>query len=233
MIKATCFPASGSRAGRVCVLLPGVGLSGRYLQRLARHLSADSEVWIVEFASHTPLPETVDKMAAAVGEWLAAHHPDPVVLIGHSFGAQVAAGVASQTVGRVGLLVLISPSMDAAARSFARQAARLLCDAVKEPLSLMLLAARDYVKNPRRAVLMLRAGLNSPLEQTLPRIPCAALVIRGARDRVVSAAWATRVAHLLPRGSLVTLPDTAHGLVYSAPLKAVQAIRSFIVTAEQ
>jgi hypothetical protein len=49
MIQETFYPCRATTASRDYVLLPGLGLTGRYLKSLAADLSADANVWIAEW----------------------------------------------------------------------------------------------------------------------------------------------------------------------------------------
>jgi pimeloyl-ACP methyl ester carboxylesterase len=75
--------------------------------------------------------------------------------------------------------------------------------------------------------------LADALEAKLPHVGCPALVVRGGRDRVATAAWTRRVAALLPRGELVVIPGYAHMAHYSGPLVVAPVLRRFLAGASR
>lgn len=225
------FPARHPGTDRQFILIPGLGLSARYLNRLAESLSLDGDVWIAEvrmarggFPGRTP---TMSDVAGAVVGWMQNRHLGPAVILGHSFGAQVAIELALQAPARVQGLVLASPAIDSSARTFFGQFWRLMRNALREPLRMVLIAIFDYLRHPHHVLRMFRAALADPTEDKLPAIVVPALVIRGARDVVVSAKWEELVAHLLPGGELITIPDAAHAVVYSAAQQVADAVAEF------
>ena len=77
----------------------------------------------------------------------------PVVLLGNSFGCQVAVDLAVRYPDRVRALVLVGPTIDPAARTAFRQILRWLGDtALEDPLQLPILARDLRDAGPRRGV---------------------------------------------------------------------------------
>ena len=104
-----------------------------------------------------------------------------------------------------------------------------MVDAIREPDSLLGLAARDYLRAGPRVVLNgLAEALAHPLEARLPTVVAPALVLRGMRDPLVSAAWAERVASALPAGRLAVVPGVAHAAHYAAPRSVARTVRRFV-----
>ena len=90
--------------------------------------------------------------------------------------------------------------------------------------------ARDVMDlGVRRAARMLRVMLDDAVEEKLPDVRCPALVVRGGRDRVVPAAWAQRVADLLPHGQIAVVAGYSHMAHYSGPLEVVPVLRPFLL----
>jgi len=227
MITESYVPSANPGKLPPVVLLPGLGLSSWYLKRLAAALARTTGVWTISTGSGRDAAGTVAQIALTVCEWLKMRNRGPVILLGHSFGAQICAAVAVRAPGLVRGIVLVSPTVDAAARSFGGQAWRFICDVPLESPGLVCYAALRFVTHPLRLVREARAALKFPLETALPAIGVRALVIRGERDRVVSSEWAGVVTGLLPRARLVTIPGEAHGIVYTAPEEVAAAVRHF------
>jgi 2-hydroxy-6-oxonona-2,4-dienedioate hydrolase len=230
MIRETWLPCRNSAPSRPFILLPGLGLSGLYLHRLAKELSRDADVWIADFQgpSLTSAPVySVANVAHAVTEWMQRKGISASVVVGHSYGAQVAVELAVENPGLADRLVLIAPCIDPEARTIWQQAWRLFCDAFQEPVSLILIAAWCYLTNGVRAWKMLNEALKVPLERFATRLRQPTLVLRGADDPVVPGRWAGELTALIPKGILVTVPRAAHGVVFSSPHAVADAVLTF------
>lgn len=201
------------------ILVPGLGLSAKYMLPLAKSLSETSDVWILEVkraaTAHSRGCLHVREAGSLVIEWMAKQGMASAVLGGHSFGAQVVAAAAIQDPSRVQALVLIAPTVDPAARTIVAQAWRLLRDSVREPFSAVWLATADYLKHPANVFRMARAAVEDDIQSRLPAVRCPTRVLCGSRDPVVPGNWARTVAALLPQGELVTINGAAHALPYS------------------
>jgi 2-hydroxy-6-oxonona-2,4-dienedioate hydrolase len=235
MIQDTFYASRAPTANRDFVLLPGLGLSGRYLKALATQLSQDANVWIAEWRPDLnpgeERPCSVGGAAEEVSAWMCARSLKSAVLAGHSFGAQIASVLAARAASLVDRLVLIAPSVDPAARTLWKQIGRLVRDAPSEPVKLLLLAGIEYLRNWRRIRKMARAALNDPVERWLPEIRAPVLVIRGTKDPVVPAEWTLRVVFLLHTSKHCTIAGAAHGVPFSAARLVADAIRRFAVSA--
>jgi pimeloyl-ACP methyl ester carboxylesterase len=73
----------------------------------------------------------------------------------------------------------------------------------------------------------------SPLEPWLPQVDVPALVVRGARDRIVPGWWVDRVAALLPHGQATVIPEAAHVPNYSHPKQLAALVRAFVESANE
>jgi pimeloyl-ACP methyl ester carboxylesterase len=111
------------------VLVPGYGMSSRYMVPLAEVLACDFRVYAPDLPgfgrSDKPkraldIPELADALAA----WMSALGLGPAVLIGNSLGCQILIEAALRHGERVACLILQGPTPDPAARSAARQVLR-------------------------------------------------------------------------------------------------------------
>ena len=153
----------------------------------------------------------------------------PGGLEGQSLGAQVALEAAVRAPARVAALVLVGPSGDPRARTRWRTVLRAARTAPFERLALLLVVARDYLRAGPRFVWeeMTRMLAHHP-ERVLPRVAVPALVLRGARDAVCSAAWAREVAARLPAGEARTIPHAAHAVHWTRPDAVAAEIEGFL-----
>jgi pimeloyl-ACP methyl ester carboxylesterase len=216
------------------VLVHGLGVSSRYMVPLARELAPFYRVFAVDLPgfgrSEKPRrPLGLVELSEALSSWMRATGLRSATLVGNSYGCQIALELAARRPRMVQRLVLIGPTTDPAYRSRRHQIARLLLDATREPISLLGIAVADYFRcGPRRLLHALREALAHPTEARLAAVTAPALIVRGLRDPLVSAAWAARVASELPAGRLVIAPGTAHAVHYAAPRSMGRTIRRFV-----
>jgi 2-hydroxy-6-oxonona-2,4-dienedioate hydrolase len=223
---ASWFPA--------VVLVHGLGVSSRSMLPLARELAPFYRVFAVDLpgfgrSERPPRPLGLVELAEALGSWMRATGLRSATLVANSYGCQIAVELAARRRRFVERLVLVGPTMDPAYRTRRQQVVRLLLDAIREPISLIALAASDYLRaDPRVVWKTLADALSHPLEARLPVVMAPALVIRGMRDPLVSAAWAERVAAALPAGRLAVVPGVAHAAHYAAPRSVGRTVRRFV-----
>lgn len=223
---ASWFPA--------VVLVHGLGVSSRYMLALARELAPFYRVFAVDLpgfgrSERPSRPLGLVQLAEALASWMRATGLRSATLVGNSYGCQIVVELAARRPRFVERLVLVGPTTDPAYRTRRQQIARLVVDAIREPVSLLGLAARDYLRAGPRVVLNgLAEALAHPLEARLPTVVAPALVLRGMRDPLVSAAWAERVASALPAGRLAVVPGVAHAAHYAAPRWVARTVRRFV-----
>jgi pimeloyl-ACP methyl ester carboxylesterase len=214
------------------VFVPGLG-EGDYMaphgQLLARH-------WRVVIADmpgfgRTRGPRrlrTTDEFAQALHGLLDAILDRPAHVVASSFGAQIAAAAAQQG-APIDRLVLVSPTYDAAARSVLGQLWRWLPTMVVEPPTLAIGLAKSYLHcGVRTPILAFLAGLRDSIEQRLAHVHQPVLVVRGSRDRIVSASWAQQLVAAAPRGRLAEIDGFAHTLDYAAPRQLEDVVVPFL-----
>lgn len=202
--------------GPPIVLVHGLAVSSLYFVPLAKRLARSFTVLAPDLPGYgrsatPPRPLDVPELARAVREWLDLAGIESAGVLGNSLGCQIAVELARQSPLRVRSLVLIGPTMDPGAPTLRGQSWRLVRDAVREPLSLNLAEARDYIRmGPLRILKTARFALADPFQAKLPRIAQPALVMRGERDAIVSQDWAKRVAALLPDGRFAVVAGAPH-----------------------
>jgi pimeloyl-ACP methyl ester carboxylesterase len=144
-------------------------------------------------------------------------------------GCQILAELALRHPRRVDRLILVSPTVDPAARTFRRQLPRFLKTATAERASLVLIMGRDFLRTGlRRLRREMAIAFEDRIEQKLPLISVPGLVIRGERDAIVPQPWAEEVARKLRAGDLRVIPGKGHALNYSAADELMRVIRPFL-----
>lgn len=216
------------------VLVHGLSMSHRYSMPLARALAEAHPVSAVDLPGFglSGKPEVVldvPALADALGAWLRLAGTPAPVLVGHSVGCQIVADLAARDPAVARAVVLIGPTMDPHARTALRQALRWLRDVRHEDLLQLPVLARDVLAaGVGRTVGTFRHALRDRIERKLPAVDMPALVVRGTRDRVVSAPWAAEAAALLPRGELAVIPGAPHDGNYTAPAAVATAVLPFL-----
>lgn len=205
------------------ILVPGLGLSGRYMMPTAELLAAAGKVWVPDLpgCGRSEKPDTVPDIPAladALALWMERRGIKGAVLIGNSLGAQVVVDLAARYPMLVDRAVLVAPTMDDGALRVSSQIARLLADSLREPLPLYWIAVTDYLRaGVRRGLQTLRHALADPVEQKLPLLACAVLVIRGGRDPIVPQKWVDKLVRLIPNVRSVVVPTAAHAVNFNSP----------------
>ncbi|WP_026373717.1 alpha/beta fold hydrolase [Agrococcus lahaulensis] len=212
------------------VLVHGIGVSRRYFARLHGVLATQARVISVDLPGFGGLPKPgrdvdVEAMARGLGEALDSIGAGPVVLVGHSMGAQWVVELALQRPELVSLVVTIGPVTDHRHRSPAAQALALLVDGLREPPSGNAIILSDYVRaGPAWYLVQLRHMLGYPLERAVERLRVPLLVVRGERDPIAGLRWSRELRDRAPRARLVHVPGHPHAVQHTAPRAVASAI---------
>jgi 2-hydroxy-6-oxonona-2,4-dienedioate hydrolase len=215
------------------VLVHGLAVSSLYFVPLVKRLARSHEVLAPDLPGYgrsatPPRPLDIPELAHALRVWLDLAGIRVATVLGNSVGCQIAVELALQSPSRVAALVLVGPTMDPGAPTIRGQAARLIRDAIREPLGLNLAEGRDYARmGPSRILATARFALADPFQAKLPRITQPALVIRGECDQIVSQGWAERVADLLPDGRLAVVAGAPHAAHWAAADDVARLVEEF------
>lgn len=225
------------------LLVHGVGLSHRSFSRLARLLAEKGTVLAPDLPGHGHAPHagrrtTIEELAGAVGDGLASRlrgsgpgpgsGSGPVVVLGHSLGAEVATDLARQRPELVQGLVLVGPVVDPVAPTAVHQGLRLLRDMPGERPLTGAMVTRDYLHaGPVSFGLGVRSMLRYGTAEGLAGLEVPLLVVRGAHDPVAPARWADQLRDLVPDGTVVHVPGAVHNSVHSHSADVGRAVLAF------
>jgi 2-hydroxy-6-oxonona-2,4-dienedioate hydrolase len=215
------------------VLVHGLALSGQYMVPTAEVLAPRYRIYVPDLPgfgdSHKPdWPLDVPALADALAQWMAAVGLDSAMLLGNSFGCQIIADLAARYPERVQAGVLQGPTTPPDERTWLWQFIRWRQNAPYNPPEMEEVADQDYEKcGLVRALITFEFSLRDAIEEKLPHIPAPMLVVRGELDPICRQPWAETMTELLPRGSLVVLPDVAHTLVFTSPVELAEASAPF------
>jgi pimeloyl-ACP methyl ester carboxylesterase len=224
------------------VLLHGVGLSHRSFSRLARSLAAHGTVLAPDLPGfgkavgpgrRLSVEDLVDLLLPRLDDTVAAGGVEaPLVVLGHSLGAEIATEIARVRPASVRALVLVGPVVDPEAWSALGQGRRLVVDMWGEPPLTGVMVARDYV---RGGLFSFAAGVRSMLRyDTLGRlgdVTVPVLVLRGAHDPVAPSGWATRLSAATSRGRMGEIAGAVHNVVHSHPDEVSRHVVAFALEA--
>ena len=219
------------------VLVHGLS-SSRTLKPLIRALGSQRPVFAPDLPgfgmSDQPIhPLDVPGLADALRRWLLDHRLLPAIVIGVSFGCEVAVDLAARHPASVERLALIGPTLDPDARTPARLAMRWARNAPRSSPRLAPTIVHDLIDaGPWRTVRTLRRALDDPMEEKLPDVSAPTLILRPERDHLVPAGWTERVAELIPDSELVSVPKMGHSIGPKAAARLTALLVPFLAETE-
>jgi 2-hydroxy-6-oxonona-2,4-dienedioate hydrolase len=226
--------ATGPSGARPAVLLPGIGLSYRYMMPLAAALTVWAPVHVIDqpgggLSDRPGRRLGLAGLADALLGWIETAGVNAPAVVANSYGCQVAVQAAVQEPARIDRLVLLSPTADPEARNMGRLLRRWMRNSRRERPSQLIINLRDYGEaGPRSVLAALAPMLGDRIEDKLPSVACPALVVRGERDAIVSQGWADEVTALLPRGRQLVVPGGSHSLNYAYADDTARLIGPFL-----
>lgn len=228
------IPHGSSKNVLPIVLVCGLGISSRYMIPAAIELAANFAVSCPDLpgfgkSAKPPYTLNIPALADALNTFLEESEISRATIVGHSFGCQIAVEFARRYPEKLDRLVLAAPSGDPRVNSAFSYFGRLLLDAFREPFSLIPVAVSDYFRAGLiRGFRTFQFALEDHPEDKLPQIDVPTLVIRGAKDPIVSVEWVRQVTRILPRSNLVTIEDAAHAVNYNSPKEFARVIGEFV-----
>lgn len=216
------------------VMVHGLGVSSGYFEPLAEELADAGTVWLVDLPGYGSSPKPgrdvpLADHARTLGAVLDAAGISNPVLIGHSFGCQVATELADQRPDLCDRLVLLSPTINPARRSAWMQFFDLLRDFWREPPRADAFGVYNYLFTGRVRYYMTQVPhmISDVVEGRLARIATPTLVVVGERDPIVPRDWAHQAATLLVNGRIEVVPG-AHVIMFTAAKQIGRLIGDFV-----
>lgn len=217
----------------VYVLIHGIGMGRSVFGDLIEHLGPAAEIVSIDLPGYGEAPEpprvlTMERTADLVAACLLDTVGNPVVLVGHSMGAQVAIEVAVRHPSTVSRLVLLGPSGDPTARSGRAQVGRLARDLAIESPKVIAVGAREYIRAGPRLRTKFRAMLAHQPEKVLAQIAAPTLVLRGEDDIVAPRMWCRRIVDTVPDARLAEVAGHGHETMIRDAAPSAALIREFV-----
>lgn len=232
-VRTTPGPDDSARPRSPYVLVHGLGMTHRYLDRLRAELAGDAVVHTVDLPGFGPDPRphaqlSVEDHAGLILETLRVLGISSCTLVGHSMGVQFVTAAALQAPSLVERVVLIGPVVDRLRRTVVQQTVSLGLDTFLESPAANLIVFTDYLRTGLRwYVRQLIPMIEYPLERAVERLECPVLVVRGGRDPVARRRWCTELAERAREGSLVEIEGQPHVVQLSAARAVAVAIHTF------
>jgi pimeloyl-ACP methyl ester carboxylesterase len=201
-------------------IVPGLGAMG-YLLDLLHACAAWTEAALLDLPGYgnpvtSDCPADLDTLTPVATGCLGGAGDAPVLLVGHSTGAQLALRAAVAAPARVAGLVLIGITFDPPVRErWPRLVPRLRTYLHERPREL-LVTVPDFVRGGSRVTQYLASALRDRPEDHVERVRCPVLVLRGRHDALSPVPWARRLAQGCADGELQTLPGS-HNVPYTHP----------------
>ena len=206
-------------SGPVVLVVPGLGLSGRFYDRsFAAFAGAGLRLVVPDLPGHgsTRGPGLGQRVPGArafllsFADMLGIERP---IWLGHSLGAQVVIDLASAAPHRARGVVLVGPTGAPGARKLPRQAWALVREALRAPFPVVLHVLSDYLRVSPLAYVgtWLKYGRDAPLEK-LRAVACPVLVLVGTRDPVIDPLFLDVLLRRMPAARLERVPGASHAL---------------------
>jgi pimeloyl-ACP methyl ester carboxylesterase len=224
----------GAGPGPAIVLVHGIGMSHRYLSRVNDVLAQHRAVYSIDLPGFGGLPKPgidvgVAAMASALGGVIESLNAGPVVLVGHSMGAQWVVEVGAQRPELATDVVVIGPVADAEHRSLASQLIALVRDTFGETPAINAIVLTDYLRcGVPWYLAQVRHMLTYRIEDRVSALSMPLLVIRGSRDPIAGLEWCRRLRDSAVRARLVLIPGHHHVAQQSAPTAVAAAILAHV-----
>ena len=217
-------------AGPTFVLVHGIGVSHRYLERLHDRLSASGTVHSIDLPGFGGLPKPdvapgIAEMARAIGDLLTELAVADAVLVGHSMGCQWVVELAAQRPDLAEFVVIMGPVADSEHRTALAQSGALAVDTLGEPPAANVAVFVDYLRcGPRWYSQQLPFMLSYRIEDRVQDLTMPVLVLRGGKDPIAGLEWCRRLRDRARTGDLVIIPGSHHVAQMSAPGAVASAI---------
>ena len=199
----------------------GFGISGTYMQPTAALLAPKYRTYVPDLPGHgrsMRVPGRMDlpRLAKSLASYLDVVGVEKATFVGNSLGCPTICAFAHQFPDRVERAVLVSPAGGPNNLPLGRALWQMTKDGPREPLSMIPIATRDYLRFGVATSLRLFAAMaHFPTIVRLRELSVPTLLIAGQRDPLVRVERLSEVRGM-PHARAVVVPG-AHALNHSHP----------------
>lgn len=210
----------------------GFGISGTYLEPTAARLAPRHNTFVPDLPGmgRSMRPDQaldLPGLAKALVSYCDAVGVERATFVGNSLGCPIIVEFASTFPDRIERAVLVSPAGGPNNQPLSRALGQMAMDGPREPMSMVPIAVRDYLRfGVLQSLSLFRAMTRYPTLERLPNLVVPTLVIAGERDPLVRIDRA-HVMAVLPHVDVVVVPG-AHALNFSAPELIAELIEAHI-----
>ena len=199
----------------------GFGISGTYLEPTAALLTDRFRTFVPDLpgmgrSMRRDRPLDLPGLAKAVIDYCDEVGVQRATFVGNSLGCPIICELAASFPERVDRAVLVSPAGGPMNQPLARAIGQMTLDAPREPLGMVPIAVRDYLRfGVLQGLRLFKSMTEFPTLERVRHLDMPTLLVAGARDPLVHVERVT-VFSGLPHVSAVRVPG-AHALNFSAP----------------
>jgi pimeloyl-ACP methyl ester carboxylesterase len=199
----------------------GFGISGTYLEPTAEKLATRFRTFVPDLpgmgrSMRHERPLDLPGLARALMSYCDEIGVDKATFVGNSLGCPIICEVAASFPDRIERAVLVSPAGGPMNQPLRRAIGQMALDAPREPLGLVPIAVRDYLRfGVLQGLRLFKSMTEFPTLERVRHLEVPTLVVAGARDPLVHVERVTVFAGL-PHVSAVRVPG-AHALNFSSP----------------
>jgi pimeloyl-ACP methyl ester carboxylesterase len=199
----------------------GFGISGTYLEPTAERLTHRFRTFVPDLpgmgrSMRRERPLDIPGLAAALMSYCDEVGVERATFVGNSLGCPVICEVAAMYPERIERAVLVSPAGGPMNQPLRRAVAQMALDGPREPIGMVPIAVRDYLRfGVLQGLRLFRAMTEFPTLERVRHLAMPTLLVAGARDPLVHVERVSVFAGL-PHVSAVKVPG-AHALNFSAP----------------
>lgn len=228
LISRSCDPEA-----ECYVLLHGLLVSASYMEPTARMLAGRNTVCVPDMLGHgkSSTPNNalnIKEHAQILSEFLQAQNLERPVLVGGSYGCNVAAELAAKHSVKAKALVLIGP-MDVHGKTVQELSGRLIKDGLFEPPIMFATVIGDVTRiGLDRCLEQLRYMSEHDLDDALLRSAIPILLIKGQYDQLSNEQLVQDKFEIFPNCQAINVIGSAHCLSVSDPELMAQMIQDFV-----
>lgn len=215
------------------VLIHGLLVSASYMAPTARFLAGKNNVFVPNMLGHgkSDTPDRaldINEHATALAEFLKANHIDNPVLVGGSYGCNIAAELAANPQVNAQALILIGPT-DVYGRAVPELLGDLIKDGLYEPSIMIPTVIGDVGRiGMDRCLAQLNFMAEHDMDDALLQITAPTLLIKGENDKLSREEVVRDKFEIAPNAQAVNVLGSAHCLTVSDPELIAEMILDFI-----